>query len=54
VRFALSQNVTGLCTAADVSILSSFLEACRLFTPMGDAEQEALIASAAEYEPLFA
>jgi aryl-alcohol dehydrogenase-like predicted oxidoreductase len=54
VRFALSQNVTGLCTAADVSILSSFLEACQLFTPMGDAEQEALIASAAEYEPLFA
>ncbi len=54
VRFALSQDVTGLCTAADVSILSSFLEACQLFTPMSDAEREALIASAAEYEPLFA
>lgn len=54
VRFALSQDVTGLCTAADVSILSSFLEACQLFTPMSDAKQEALIAGAVEYEPLFA
>ncbi len=54
VRFALSQDVTGLCTAAEVSILSSFLEACQRLTPMSDAKQEALIASAAEYEPLFA
>ncbi|MCK4831290.1 MAG: hypothetical protein KAS81_00915, partial [Anaerolineales bacterium] len=54
VSFALSQDVTGLCTAADVSILSSFLEACQRFTPLSGAEQEALIARAAEYEPLFA
>jgi aryl-alcohol dehydrogenase-like predicted oxidoreductase len=53
VRFALSQDVTGLCTAAEVSILPLFLDACERFTPMTLAEQEALIARAGQYEPLF-
>ena len=53
VSFALSQDVTGLCTAAEVSILAHFLEACECFALMGEAEQEALIASAVDYEPLF-
>jgi len=54
VDFALSQDVTGLCTVADVALLPLFLEACEHSTPMSAAQQEALIASAAEYEPLFA
>jgi aryl-alcohol dehydrogenase-like predicted oxidoreductase len=54
VRFALSEKVTGLCTAADISILPLFLDACERFTPMTETDQEALIASASEYEPLFA
>lgn len=53
VRFALSQDVTGLCTAAELSLLPLFLEACQRFRPMDQAEQAALIARAAEYEPLF-
>ncbi len=53
VRFALSQEVTGLCTAAEVSILPLFLDACDHFTPMTTADQEALIASAGQFEPLF-
>ncbi len=53
VRFALSQEVTGLCTAAEVSILPLFLDACDHFTPMTMADQEALIASAGQFEPLF-
>jgi aryl-alcohol dehydrogenase-like predicted oxidoreductase len=53
VRFALSQEVTGLCTAADVSILPRFLDACERFTPMTTADQEALIARAGQFEPLF-
>ncbi len=53
VNFALSQDVTGLCTAADVTLLPLFLEACARFTPMSASQQEALIATAAEYEPLF-
>ncbi len=54
VNFALSQDVTGLCTVADVTLLSLFLEACEHFTPISAAQQEVLVASAAEYEPLFA
>jgi len=53
VNFALSQEVTGLCTAGDVTLLPLFLEACEHFTPLSATQQEALIASAAEYEPLF-
>jgi len=54
VNFALSQDVTGLCTAGDTTLLPLFLKACEQFTPMSAAQQEALIASADEYEPLFA
>jgi hypothetical protein len=46
--------VTGLCSTGDTTILPLFLEACERFTPMSPAEQEALVASAAAYEPLFA
>jgi hypothetical protein len=53
VNFALSQNVTGLCTAGDATILPVFLEACENFSPMDTAEQEELIASAGQYEALF-
>jgi aryl-alcohol dehydrogenase-like predicted oxidoreductase len=54
VNFALSQDVTGLCTAGDTSLLPLVLQACARFTPLTPAEQEALVASAAEYQPLFA
>ena len=54
VNFVLSQPVTGLCTVGDTKVLPLMLEACEHFTPMDKAEQEALIAGAVEYEPLFA
>ncbi|MBM2849868.1 MAG: hypothetical protein HW418_2810, partial [Anaerolineales bacterium] len=38
----------------DTTILPLFLEACEHFTPMSVVEQEALVAGAAEYVPLFA
>lgn len=54
VDFALSQDVTGLCTVADITLLPLFLEACEHPTPMSAAQQEVLVAtSGAEYEPLF-
>ena len=53
VDFALSQDVTGLCSVADATLLPLFLEACENFTPMNQAEQEALIASAGQYETVF-
>jgi aryl-alcohol dehydrogenase-like predicted oxidoreductase len=53
VNFVLSQDVTGLCTAGDLQLLPLLLEACENFTPLNLEEQEALIATAGAYEPLF-
>jgi predicted aldo/keto reductase-like oxidoreductase len=53
VNFALSQDVTGLCTVGDVTVLPLFLDACAHFKPMSAAEQEAMIGDAMQYEPLF-
>jgi aryl-alcohol dehydrogenase-like predicted oxidoreductase len=53
VNFALSQDVTGLCTAGDITVLPLVLDACARFKPMSKEEQEALIATANQYEPLF-
>jgi len=54
VNFALSQPVTAVCTGGDYRILPIQLEACENFTPMSKADQEALIATAGKYTPLFA
>lgn len=54
VNFALSQDVTGLCTAGDRQVLPLMLQACQNFTPLTPAEQAELISTAAAYEPLFA
>lgn len=54
VDFALSQDITGLCTVGDVSLLPLMLNACANYTALTPAEQDALIATATHYEPLFA
>lgn len=53
VNFALSYAVTGLCTAGDVDVLPLVLQACENFTPMSEAEREAMIQSGQQFEPLF-
>lgn len=53
VNFALSQDVTGLCTAGDVTLLPPFLEACARFTPLSTVEQEELLATTADVESIF-
>ncbi len=54
VDFALSYDVTGICTAGDTRLLPLVLEACERFTPMSEAEREGMIAAGFSYEPLFA
>lgn len=54
MRFSLSQPVTGVITAGDARLLPMILEAAERFRPMDEAEQAALMATAGEYEPLFA
>ena len=53
VNFALSYDVTGLCTAGDTRILPMVLEACQNFKRLDASEMEEMIASGQQYEPLF-
>lgn len=53
VNFVLSQDVTGLCTAGDTSLLPKVLEACENYRSLNQAEQEKMISGARDYEPLF-
>jgi hypothetical protein len=54
VNFALSYDVTGLCTAADTRILPLVLRACENFTRLNKDNLEEMIKSGGQYEPLFA
>ena len=54
VNFALSYDVTGLCTAGDTRILPLVIEACQNFSRLNPDEIEAMIESGRQYEPLFA
>ncbi len=54
VNFALSYDVTGLCTAGDTRILPLVLQACKNFSRLSDTEREAMIQSGQAFQPLFA
>lgn len=53
VNFALSYDVTGLCTAGDTRILPLILQACENFRRLSPLELEAMIESGKQHEPLF-
>ncbi|MCI0549950.1 MAG: aldo/keto reductase [Anaerolineae bacterium] len=53
VNFALSYDVTGLCTAGDTRVLPMFLKACENFNRLNNFELEEMIKSGKQYEPLF-
>ena len=53
INFALSQPVTGICTAGDVSLLPDILDACENYTSLSLWEQAALISRSGDFEPLF-
>ena len=53
VDFALSYEVTGLCTAGDTRLLAAMIEACNRIAPLDEAGREAMIRSSQRYEPLF-
>jgi aryl-alcohol dehydrogenase-like predicted oxidoreductase len=54
VNFALSYDVTGLCTPGDTRILPLVLQACENFSRLNKDEMEEMIESGKQYEPLFA
>jgi len=53
VDFALSQAVTGLCTAADVNLLPAFLRACENHIPMDENQQVNFLEEGVRYASIF-
>ena len=53
INFALSQDVTGLCTSGDFRILPLFLDACEHWMRLSENGQATLLATASNYQPLF-
>jgi len=53
VNFALSYEVTGLCTAGDTKVLPLVLKACQNFSPLDHSQREAMLQSGQKFEPLF-
>ena len=53
VNFALSYQVTGLCTAGDIRVLPLFIQACENFRELTHEQMEEMIESGKQYEPLF-
>lgn len=53
VNFVLSQDVTGLCMAGDVTVIPMILQACEQFTPLSEEEQSTLIERGKSMEMIF-
>ena len=53
VNFALSYEVSGLCTPGDVRVLPLVIRACENFRELDHEEMEGMIESGRQYEPLF-
>jgi aryl-alcohol dehydrogenase-like predicted oxidoreductase len=53
VNFALSYEVTGLCTAGDTRILPKVIQACENYKELDHEQMEAMIESGKQFEPLF-
>lgn len=53
VNFVLSHEVTGICTAGDITLLPKVLKACEDFARMSRKDMGKLIESGRSYQPLF-
>jgi aryl-alcohol dehydrogenase-like predicted oxidoreductase len=53
VDFVLSQDVSGICTAGEPSLLTFIVKACESHRPMAIEMQESLIASGGKYQSIF-
>lgn len=53
INFALSYDVTGICTVGDITLLPEVLNACQNYKPLSRKERESLIEEGQAYQPLF-
>ena len=54
VNFALSYEITGICTVGDIRILPRVIQACENYRELDHEQAEAMIELGKQYEPLFA
>ena len=54
VNFALSYEITGICTAGDIRILPKVIQACENYRELDHEQADAMIELGKQYEPLFA
>ena len=54
INFALSYEVTGICTAGDIRVLPMVIQACENYRELDHEQMEAMIELGKKYEPLFA
>ncbi len=53
IDFALTHDVAGICTAADINLLPKVVQACDQFVPMSENRQAGLISNARSQSPIF-
>jgi aryl-alcohol dehydrogenase-like predicted oxidoreductase len=53
VSFALSYDVTGICTASDSVLLPTILKACETYTAKTNEEREEMIETSRQYDPIY-
>lgn len=53
VNFALSYEITGICTVGDIRVLPLVIQACENYMELNHEQMEEMIESGKKYEPLF-
>lgn len=53
VNFALSYEITGICTVGDIRVLPMVIQACENYMELNHEQLEEMIESGKKYEPLF-
>ncbi len=53
INFVLSQDVTGVCMAGDVTVIPMILQACQQFSPLSEVEQSVLMERGKSMEMIF-
>lgn len=53
INFVLSQDVTGVCMAGDITVMPMVLQACEQFSPLSEEEQNSLMERGKSMEMIF-
>ena len=53
VNFALSYEISGICTVGDIRVLPLVIQACENYMELNHEQMEEMIESGKKYEPLF-